>query len=152
HTRSKRDWSSDVCSSDLRSRPNCADEASTSPLTSAQFGLDLVEHNEDDPRMWYYRFATDEIAWNPGVNVLVPEGYRDDGRTYPVLYLLHGGGPGQDFLSWDRSDIRQLAEDQQLIIVMPDGGQIGRASCRERAERAERRGSSQQQARGRDGT
>src|SRR5690625_7411164 len=100
--------------------------------------------------MWYYRFATDEIAWNPGVNVLVPEGYRDDGRTYPVLYLLHGGGPGQDFLSWDRSDIRQLAEDKQLIIVMPDGGpcgwysnpvstnsgprnweKIGRASCRD---------------------
>lgn len=105
--------------------PAHADEASTSPLTSAQFGLDLVEHNEDDPRMWYYRFATDEIAWNPGVNVLVPEGYRDDGRTYPVLYLLHGGGPGQDFLSWDRSDIRQLAEDKQLIIVMPDGGPCG---------------------------
>ena len=88
-------------------------------------GLRLVDHNEDDPRMWYYRFETPEIGWNPGVNVLVPDGYRDDGRTYPVLYLLHGGGPGSDFISWDRTGIRQISQDKQIIIVMPDGGPCG---------------------------
>ncbi|SIO87778.1 alpha/beta hydrolase family protein [Nocardiopsis sp. JB363] len=88
-------------------------------------GLHLVDHDEADPRMWYYRFETDEIGWNPGVNVLVPEGYRDDGRTYPVLYLFHGGGPGSDFISWDRTGIRELSQDKQIIIVMPDGGPCG---------------------------
>lgn len=105
--------------------PAHADTASPDSAVPTRFGLDIVERNEHDPRMWYYRFATDEIAWNPGVNVLVPEGYRNDGRTYPVLYLLHGGGPGQDFISWDREGIRHLSAGKQIIIVMPDGGPCG---------------------------
>lgn len=102
-----------------------AEQVSQSTTATSGFGLDLVEHNENDPRMWYYRFRTPEIAWNPGVNVLVPESYRHDGRTYPVLYLLHGGGPGSDFISWDNAGIRELSEGRQLIIVMPDGGPCG---------------------------
>ena len=95
------------------------------PPAPSHAGLNLVHHDEGDPRMWYYRFETPEIAWNPGVNVLVPEGYRNDGRTYPVLYLLHGGGPGADFISWDRAGIRELSAGKQIIIVMPDGGPCG---------------------------
>lgn len=91
----------------------------------AHAGLDVVEQNEDDARMWYYRFETEAIGWNPAVNVMVPESYRDDGRTYPVLYLFHGGGLGQDFRSWDNSGIREFAADHQLIVVMPDGGPAG---------------------------
>lgn len=88
-------------------------------------GLNVIENDERDPRMWYYRFETDAIGWNPAVNVLVPDGYRDSGRTYPVLYLFHGGGPGQDFISWDRAKIREAAAGKELIIVMPDGGPGG---------------------------
>src|SRR5690242_16626842 len=55
------------------------------------FGLHITERNESDPRMWYYRFQTAEISWAPGVNVLLPSDYHTSGRTYPVLYLLHGG-------------------------------------------------------------
>ena len=88
-------------------------------------GLKVVESNEDNARMWYYRFETDAIGWNPAVNVLLPDGYRDDGRTYPVLYLLHGGGLDQDFISWDRAGIRDLSAGKPLIIVMPDGGPAG---------------------------
>lgn len=54
------------------------------------FGLRIVDRNEGDPRMRYYRFATDAIGWDPAVNVLLPDGYHTDGRRYPVLYLLHG--------------------------------------------------------------
>ena len=93
--------------------------------TVSAAGLNVVESNESDPRMWYYRFETPEIGWNPAVNVLLPEGYRDDGRTYPVLYMLHGGGVGQDFISWDRSGIRDLSAGKPIIIVMPDGGPCG---------------------------
>jgi len=87
-------------------------------------GLSVVEHNRDDPRMWYYRFATDAIGWNPGVNVLLPDGYHTSGRTYPVLYLLHGGL--EDFITFDRlHNIRGLTAGKQIIIVMPDGGPAG---------------------------
>src|SRR5919205_915636 len=70
------------------------------------FGLRIVDRNENDPRMWYYRFQTDAIGWNPGVNVLLPDDYRTSGRTYPVLYLLHGGAA--DFRQFDFLGIRGL--------------------------------------------
>ncbi|CAM5243012.1 hypothetical protein SCALM49S_10337 [Streptomyces californicus] len=51
-----------------------------------------MDRDERDPRMRYFRFATDAVGWNPGVNVLLPDGYHTGGRRYPVLYLFHGGG------------------------------------------------------------
>ena len=87
------------------------------------FGLTIVDRNENDPRLWYYRFQTNAIGWNPGVNVLLPDDYRTSGRTYPVLYLLHGGAA--DFRQFDFLGIRQLTADKPIIVVMPDGGQAG---------------------------
>ena len=89
------------------------------------FGLHITEHNEADPRMWYYRFQTDQIGWAPAVNVLLPDDYHTSGRTYPVLYLLHGGGNDQDFMTWDHAGIRDLTAGRPLILVMPDGGHAG---------------------------
>ncbi|NUP28911.1 MAG: LysM peptidoglycan-binding domain-containing protein [Nocardia sp.] len=87
------------------------------------FGLTIVDRNEDDPRMWYYRFQTSAIGWNPGVNVLLPDDYLTSGRTYPVLYLLHGGG--EDFRQFDFLGIRELTAGKPIIVVMPDGGRAG---------------------------
>ncbi|MEK8145794.1 esterase family protein [Streptomyces sp. M10(2022)] len=84
-----------------------------------------MDRNESDSRMWYYRFATDEVGWDPGVNVLLPDGYHTSGRTYPVLYLLHGGGTDQDFITFDRAGIRALTAGKPVIVVMPDGGHAG---------------------------
>ncbi len=87
------------------------------------FGLRIVDRNENDPRMWYYRFQTDAIGWNPGVNVLLPDDYRTSGLTYPVLYMLHGGAA--DFRQFDFLGIRDLTAGKPIIVVMPDGGQAG---------------------------
>ncbi|KUI30304.1 hypothetical protein AU195_00890 [Mycobacterium sp. IS-1496] len=87
------------------------------------FGLRIVDRNENDPRLWYYRFQTAAIGWNPGVNVLLPDDYRTSGRTYPVLYLFHGGAA--DFRQFDFLGIRQLTAGRPIIVVMPDGGQAG---------------------------
>lgn len=89
------------------------------------FGLSIVDRNENDPRMWYYRFQTQAIGWNPGVNVLLPDDYRTSGLTYPVLYLLHGGGVDQDFRTFDFMGIRDLTAGKPIIVVMPDGGHAG---------------------------
>lgn len=88
------------------------------------FGLRIVDRNENDPRMKYYRFATDAVEWDPAVNVLLPDGY-DSGRRYPVVYLLHGGGTDQDFITFDRLRIRELTAGKPIIVVMPDGGHAG---------------------------
>ncbi|MGV0718778.1 alpha/beta hydrolase-fold protein [Mycolicibacterium sp. XJ662] len=87
------------------------------------FGLRIVDRNENDSRLWYYRFQTDAIGWNPGVNVLLPDDYRTSGLSYPVLYLFHGGI--QDFRFFDFAGIRELTAGKPIIIVMPDGGHAG---------------------------
>ncbi|MFC4338070.1 alpha/beta hydrolase [Salininema proteolyticum] len=99
--------------------------AAAAPAAAAGegFGLRIVDRNEDDPRMWYYRFATDAIGWDPGVNVLLPDDYHTSGRTYPVLYLFHGGD--QDFIFFDREGIRAWTAGKPIIVVMPDGGRAG---------------------------
>ena len=87
------------------------------------FGLTIVDRNENDPRLWYYRFQTAAIGWNPGVNVLLPDDYHTSGRTYPVLYMFHGGA--EDFRQFDFLGIRDLTAGKPIIVVMPDGGHAG---------------------------
>ncbi|GGR26009.1 alpha/beta hydrolase [Streptomyces roseolus] len=87
------------------------------------FGLRIVERGETDHRMWYYRFSTSAIGWNPAVNVLLPDDYHWSGRRYPVLYLLHGGE--QDFITFDREGVRAWTAGKPIIVVMPDGGRTG---------------------------
>ena len=79
-----------------------------------------------DPRIDHLTVA------GTNVNVLVPPGYRahgDDegGRRYPVLYLFHGAFSDEDSFSTQTdllSYTASLPEDQQVIVVMPDGGHL----------------------------
>lgn len=87
------------------------------------FGLRIVDRNESDPRLWYYRFQTAAVGWNPGVNVLLPDDYHTSGRTYPVLYMFHGGA--DDFRQFDFLGIRSWTAGKPIIVVMPDGGHAG---------------------------
>ncbi|MGW3324223.1 alpha/beta hydrolase [Streptomyces virginiae] len=99
--------------------------ASPAAAVGDGFGLRIVDRNENDHRMWYYRFDTEAIGWDPAVNVLLPDGYHWSGRTYPVLYLFHGGGTDQDFITFDREHIRDRTAGKPIIVVMPDGGHAG---------------------------
>ncbi len=69
--------------------------------------------------------------------VYLPDGYADSGKSYPVLYLLHGArGQHSDWVKL--GDMRNTADDAiksgsalPMIIVMPDAsgegpGRIGR--------------------------
>ncbi|SNS43658.1 alpha/beta hydrolase [Actinomadura mexicana] len=60
--------------------------------------------------------------------LLLPPGWsRDATRTWPVLWLLHGASAGRDgHTAWsEHSDIEELTEDAEVIVVMPDGGPCG---------------------------
>lgn len=82
-------------------------------------GLRIVDRNENPGRLQYYRFATDSIGWDPGVNVLLPDGYHTSGKRYPVLYLLHGGN--SDFRDFHLNhNVVGLTAGRELIVVMPD--------------------------------
>jgi len=56
------------------------------------------------------------------MRVLLPGDFASEpDRRWPVLYLLHGGGGS--FVDWTRSsEVEELTEDLDLVVVMPDGG------------------------------
>ncbi|PSK90239.1 S-formylglutathione hydrolase FrmB [Murinocardiopsis flavida] len=107
------------------STPFTAAEPAANAVQDAA-GLRVVEREESDPRMKFFRFETEAVGWNPGVNVMLPDDYETSGRTYPVVYLLHGGGTSEDFRSFDEMGIRDVVSgDRDVITVMPDGGHAG---------------------------
>lgn len=56
--------------------------------------------------------------------VVLPNGYAKSKVKYPVLYLLHGAyGHFSDWLSNtpDKNTVKNLADQYNLIIVMPEG-------------------------------
>lgn len=60
--------------------------------------------------------------------VYLPDGYEENNRFYPVLYLLHGNG--DDHRGWTQQGEAQSIADRciregiatEMIIVMPDAG------------------------------
>lgn len=66
-----------------------------------------------------------ELAMNTQMTMILPE-HRGvphsshNGKSYPVLYLLHGHG--QDHTTWLRmSSIEKYLSDSDVIVVMPNG-------------------------------
>ena len=60
--------------------------------------------------------------------VVLPTSYSNNKKAYPVLYLLHGGGGHfRDWLSLtpDKMLVKNLADQYNIIIVMPEGETFG---------------------------
>ena len=57
------------------------------------------------------------------VTVLLPTGYPQSGRRYPVLYLLHGGG--QDHTAFAMRAWFAAQRSRGMIIVTPSAGKAG---------------------------
>ena len=60
--------------------------------------------------------------------VVLPDSYKKNKSSYPVLYLLHGGGG--HFRDWlistpDKMLVKNLVDQYNLIIVMPEGEAFG---------------------------
>lgn len=56
-------------------------------------------------------------------NVLLPDGYDEGTRAYPVLYLLHPtGGDYRIWLEPEGGNIAELARGLEAIVVMPEAG------------------------------
>lgn len=54
--------------------------------------------------------------------IIIPEGYdKNDSKTYPVLYLLHGYSGNETSWIGIKNNLPQLASDYGMIIVCPDG-------------------------------
>jgi S-formylglutathione hydrolase FrmB len=69
--------------------------------------------------------ASTALGRSAPVRLILPTAYdAQPGRTWPVLYLLHGAH--DDYTSWTReTDIEGFTEDVDVIVAMPDGGPTG---------------------------
>ncbi len=54
--------------------------------------------------------------------IITPENYKINNERFPVLYLLHGAGG--DFSHWYLSvpELKDYADQYEMIIICPDGG------------------------------
>jgi S-formylglutathione hydrolase FrmB len=92
---------------------------------SADPGLRLVSDVSLSDRLREIVVDSPALERQTTMRVLLPAGYDPEAvHRYPVLYLLHGAF--DDYTSWTReTDVEALTADQQLIVVMPDGGRGG---------------------------
>lgn len=75
-------------------------------------------------QVWY---QSETLQSQRRMHVYTPPGYDDDGRVYPVLYLLHGGG--DDDSGWSTigragfilDNLIHKGEAEPMIVVMPNG-------------------------------
>jgi S-formylglutathione hydrolase FrmB len=90
-------------------------------------GLQLVGTRQLDQRLTELTFRTPAVDGPTGVRVLMPDGYAQSRRRYPVLYLLHGCCNGNvGYRSWtDSVQAEQITAGLPLIVVMPDSGPGG---------------------------
>ena len=99
--------------------------ASGVPADAAPADANIVSEQRLDTRLRELTIAAPALAGETKVRVLLPDGYRaDDGRRYPVLYLLHGAGGNETDWTDDGAAARATA-GRPVIVVMPDGGRAG---------------------------
>ena len=84
----------------------------------------VSEHRVGD-RLVDLRVRSPALKRVASVRLLTPEGWRPGaGRTWPVLFLLHGCC--DSYRAWSRStDIAQIGRLRRVLVVMPEGGDVG---------------------------
>lgn len=74
-----------------------------------------------ESRMQDRVFQSESLGRQMKYRILLPQGYFESARYYPVLYLLHGWHG--DYQNWTTlTNLTEYAENVPMIIVMPDAG------------------------------
>ncbi|MFE3451211.1 alpha/beta hydrolase-fold protein [Nonomuraea sp. NPDC059194] len=88
----------------------------------------VVRERRLSPRMMDILISSPSTGQMTPVRLLLPRGWsRSAKRTWPVLYLLHGGA--DNYTAWTRmTDVVSFTENVDAIIVMPEAGRAGNYS------------------------
>ncbi|GGO81561.1 alpha/beta hydrolase [Nonomuraea cavernae] len=91
-------------------------------------GARVVSERRLSPRMLDLLISSPSTGKLTPVRLLLPEGWSKTAkRTWPVLYLLHGGA--DDYTSWTRmTDVAAYTAKLDAIVVMPEAGRAGNYS------------------------
>jgi diacylglycerol O-acyltransferase / trehalose O-mycolyltransferase len=113
-----------VCASALLLACGSGHAARTpSSAPSADDGAAVVKRVQVAPRLVDLTIRSPALGTTARVRLLTPDGWRA-GRTWPVLYLLHGCCDTYD--SWTReTDLARIPALRSVLVVMPEGGAVG---------------------------
>jgi diacylglycerol O-acyltransferase / trehalose O-mycolyltransferase len=90
---------------------------------SAEDGASVIKRVQVAPRILDLTIRSPALGTTARVRLLTPDGWRR-GRTWPVLYLLHGCCDTYD--SWAReTDLAGIPALRSVLVVMPEGGAVG---------------------------
>lgn len=101
--------------------------ASAAPVAMADDGAKVVKETRIDDRTFDLEISSPALGTTGRVRIMTPRGWvKGDGRTWPVLYLLHGCCAEEDYQSWTKfTDVEQFTADKPALVVMPSAGKIG---------------------------
>ena len=100
----------------------------TTPLETigqaAEDGARIVRVDEVDERTRDLTIESPSVGF-ARARLLLPDGWEaGSGQDWPTLYLLHGAW--DDYTSWTReTDVADIPELRDVLVVMPDAGQFG---------------------------
>ena len=88
----------------------------------------LVAQSSVYPKVMECELRSEILGCTKKFCIYLPQEYADENRTFPVLYLLHG--LTDTHTAWrDRGNVNEIATEifqlgqaQEMIIVMPDAG------------------------------
>jgi diacylglycerol O-acyltransferase/trehalose O-mycolyltransferase len=90
----------------------------------APAGATVRDEQRVGPRMLDVTVRSPALGTDAKVRLITPAGWSQDGRRWPVLYLLHGCC--DTYVSWTRStDVETLPQLRDVLVVMPEGGDVG---------------------------
>ncbi|MFB4320286.1 alpha/beta hydrolase [Actinomadura sp. 21ATH] len=97
-------------------------------VPAAAAGPRVVTEAPAGPRALDLTVQSPAMGRQEKVRLLLPAGWsRDAARTWPVLWLLHGGA--DDHTAWTReTDVERLTAGSGVLVVMPNGGRCGNYS------------------------
>ncbi|MEU5885108.1 alpha/beta hydrolase family protein [Spirillospora sp. NPDC047279] len=98
------------------------------PAPAEAAGATVVAETTVAPRTLDLTIESPAMGGREKVRLLVPPGWsRTSPRTYPTLWLLHGGV--DDYTAWTRdTDVEQLTATSDVMVVMPNAGRCGNYS------------------------
>jgi diacylglycerol O-acyltransferase / trehalose O-mycolyltransferase len=92
---------------------------------TAENGAQVVHERRVAPRQLDLTIDSPALGATAQVRLLTPRGWSPaPRRRWPVLYLLHGCC--DSYVSWTRStDVEDLPQLRDVLVVMPEGGDVG---------------------------
>ncbi|MEU3527859.1 alpha/beta hydrolase-fold protein [Streptomyces sp. NPDC038707] len=99
--------------------------AAAAEQSTATDGARIIATQQLDDRTLDLTIESPAVGGQVKTRLILPAGWSSDAtRTWPVLYLLHGGH--DDYTSWTReTDVEQFLADKDVLTVMPDAGPTG---------------------------